>query len=405
MYTQALRFLLPNETYLQDENMVLPDIYQFLPARTDTDLADALTALYRTHCASLVDALRYVKEKQFVRLLGSFSGTLTVPVSRLFAHPNLAPWIKMCDWLMYQQIVRFISHLALQVIPAPVFTMLGNVSNTLTQNITKNFQHYPDHILQAKLEPATLFASLLHRLLRVNETAHAASHLLSNDQMRNLMWQDWVKSVRAKRVVESELPCCGYEEVYRILTTEIRQLLEPLEPSDWYEAGTEYQVDRFSDSGKPQQANSTDTSSETVINRWADFLRTLPRRFPQASTRTLLHCISVIGTATLRDVTVNQAQSFGCWWITKVWIDEMMHWLAEMGGFLGSTSSVLSDSPHNFETFDKFLETTHRSSRNSIEPNQPAGLGIHFQQSPDYGSVYEESRARNGPPTATCEHS
>jgi len=129
MYTQALRFLLPNETYLQDENMVLPDIYQFLPARTDTDLADALTALYRTHCASLVDALRYVKEKQFVRLLGSFSGTLTVPVSRLFAHPNLAPWIKMCDWLMYQQIVRFISHLALQVIPAPVFTMLGNVSN------------------------------------------------------------------------------------------------------------------------------------------------------------------------------------------------------------------------------------------------------------------------------------
>jgi regulatory factor X len=83
--------------------LILPDITPYLPHRTDPDAAQALFALYRTHCTSLIDSVRFCKEKQFFRLFSSFHGTLTVPVQKLFAQREVTPWIRECDWIMYQK--------------------------------------------------------------------------------------------------------------------------------------------------------------------------------------------------------------------------------------------------------------------------------------------------------------
>lgn len=398
MFTQSIKFCPFDDTLLGDEPMKLPNIIPYLPPKTDTDTADALSALYRTHCTSLIDAVRYVKERQFTRLLGSFHGTMTVPVSKLFSHPNLAPWIQMCDWLMYQQIVRFVSQLALQVIPQQVFSMLGNVSDSLTQILRKNLQNYPEHVMQAKLEPATIFASLLKRLLRVNETAHAAANLLTNDQMRNMMWQDWVRSVKPKRVVETELPECGHEEVYNVLTKEIRQLLEPLEPSDWYETGTEFQSFEF-----PEQTSAANTSAEGILDRWSVFLTSLPGRFPQTQTRHLLQYISTVGTASLRDITVNQAQSFGGWWITKVWVDEMMLWLAEMGGFLEVRNLPPASPTPDLEHLEVFLDSDQKRLTDGNDAHQATSIGLNFEQLPNLESAHRGQRHTTCPPMTTCK--
>jgi len=349
-----------------------------------------------------VDAVRYVKEKQFAKLLRSFNGTMTVPVSRLFQHISIAPWIKASDELMYQQIVRFVSQLALQVIPPQVFMMLDNISKGLTQQIRTNFQQFPEHVIQAKLEPATIFCSLLQRLLRVNETAHAAANLLINDQMRNAMWQDWVKHVRPKRVVETELPECGHEEVYFILTRQLRQLLEPLEPSDWLDAGTDFATAPFS----PDATNFMHVgfhTAEGILDRWAVFLKMLPSRFPKAPTRTLLQCISTVGTATLRDLTVNQAQSFGGWWITKVWVDEMMLWLAESGGFLEERNQIRAMSSPHTDGFESFLETSLPPAGNNGNLNSASVLGLGFHHIPSFERSHGGPKQSTGPPTANCE--
>ena len=42
----------------------------------------------------------------------------------------------------------------------------------------------------------------------------------------------------------------------------------------------------------------------------------------------------------MRDLTLCQGKSFGSWWVTKCWIDEMISFLPELGGFLNSTSSL-----------------------------------------------------------------
>lgn len=304
----------------------LPDITPYLPARTDPDSADNLTAMYRSHVTSLVDSVRYCKEKQFFRLFGTFHGTLTVPVQKLFASPELAPWIKECDWMMYQKMIRNVSQLTLQVAPPIVLRFLDNVAKTLHVHISKVFQPLPVHVLEAKLEPATNFAHLLRQMLRVNSTAHAAAVMLTAENHRTQMFADWLSHVNIKRIIANELPgSCCHEDVYSILMTEIRPMLGPLPQDIQLPTGTIYRAP-FPD--PPADSN------ESVIDRIAAFLTRLPFRFPNVHARTILHCINAIGSAIVREITVENGISFQAWWLTKVFVDEMAQWLASLGGFL-----------------------------------------------------------------------
>ena len=215
-----------------------------------------------------------------------------------------------------------------------------------------------------------------------------------------MMWQDFVRHVRPKQVVETALPTCGHEETYRVLTVEIRQLLEPLGLSGFSDYGTEYEGSAY---GKTSWFSSTDQRPESIIERWAVFLQSIPGRFPMASTRTILHCIEAVGNAALRDITVNQASSFGAWWIAKVWVDEMMLWTAEMGGFLDfSGFSPLSPS-ETTEGFESILDRSRRDGHASPERPSSTGMGIDFNSLPIFTPLPEGRRPSSGPPTATCK--
>ena len=414
MYKQTMRFLQSDQSQLQGAPLHLPPLQQFLPPKTDADAANNLAALYRTHCTSLVDSVRYVKEKQFSKALASFNGTMTIPVQKLFQHRDVAPWIRECDRVMYQQIIRFVSQLALQVIPPLVFQMLKNISHTLTDQIQRHFGNHPEHLLRAKLELATIFSNLLQQMLRVNETAHAAANLLMNDELRAIMWQDWVRAVRPKRVVESSLSTSGHTEVYGILTAEMRHLLSPLPPADGVEYGTEFASTEVADPNKGDWLAQANPDADSIIERWTMFLKSIPARFPGCAARTLIDRINSVGNAALRDVTVSVAQSFGAWWTTKVWVDEMMLWLAEMGGFLDTPSPESSPTSH-YEEFDTLLG--HSTRRRSAEPEavprpdsgatlprpSSANPALDFGNMPSLSPHIDGNRPSSGPPTATCE--
>lgn len=330
-YEHELKFPTPDILEAPDGlEIELPDISPYLPARTDPDSVQNLVAMYRTHVTSLVDAVRYCKEKQFFRLFGTFHGTLTVPVQKLFSAPELAPWIKECDWMMYQKMIRNVSQLTLQVAPPPVLRFLDNVAKTLHPHINAKFAQLPMHVLEAKLEPATLFTHLLRQMLRVNSTAHAAAVLLTTDNHRIQMFADWVEYVNLKRIIANELPgSCNHEEVYNIMTAEVRSMLGPLPQDVQLSSGAIHHAAHPDPPADPL---------ESVIDRIAAFLTRLPSRFPTASARTILHCVSALGGAALREITVENGRSFQGWWLTKVFVDEMAQWLASLGGFLGHTA-------------------------------------------------------------------
>jgi regulatory factor X, other len=248
--------------------------------------------------------------------------------------------IKECDWMMYQKMIGNVSQLTLQVAPPQVLRFLDNVSKTLHNHISKVFQTLPLHTREAKLEPATLFAHLIRQMLRVNSTAHAAAVFLARDEVRDQMWADWKAYVNVKRIMENELPGCGHEEVFKILNQDVRSMLLPLNTQVWLPDGTYYQ--------ETTAETEREASNDTVIDRIAALLGNLPSRFPQASTRTLLQCVNGLGSAAIREITVEGGPSFQAWWLTKTFVDEMGHWLASLGGFLDHkppTYGALTFSP------------------------------------------------------------
>lgn len=316
----------------------LPNIYDFAPVKWDKDIKDALQTTYYSHVISIIDHVRYCKEKAFFRTITAFQGTMTVPVQKLFFHEDIARWVRACDFLMYQKIIRFLAPLTLQVMPPKVMKFLHSVSKLLYSHITNTFGGIPRHTLDAKLEPATLFCQLLERLIRTNQTAHAAGVALIEDTNRQRMWAEYVELVQPKSMMSAFIPDCGYDEdVYKLLTYDLRNLLLPLSTDISLELNTHYQF-------AAEIQNSLPQPTTFELDKIGSFLESLKMRFPTVPSRDLLHFIQGVTSYVLRDITMENGQSYTGWLLTKCFIDELALWLVHAGGFL--EHNPLSRVPH-----------------------------------------------------------
>ncbi|KAI1438543.1 RFX DNA-binding domain-containing protein [Xylaria sp. CBS 124048] len=323
----------------QSQPLILPSIEPFLPNGTDPDSAKSLAALYRSHCTSLVECIRYCKEKTFFHLYTSFQGTLTMPVQKLFANPGLAPWIEQCDFVLYQRMARIIAGLTLQVVPKTVLDTLRNISERLVPHIRDSFQGQPRHVVRAKEAPATIFAAIIDRALRVNLTAHAAANMLANPANRTSMYIDWITMVRIRKIAEC-VPTRGMDDLVRVLLDDMRGLLNPVGVPWEIECLTLY-GDMAQQNGQNSHPDVSNLSNpQNMLDQWVQFLRSLPNRFPYSTPADIVWCVQRVGTEVMRDLTIAQGKSFGSWWVTKCWIDEMVAFLAEQGGFMQSRSST-----------------------------------------------------------------
>jgi regulatory factor X len=222
-YPQRLSFPSAEDDIITND-VELPSLWPYAPQKADSDAADALVALYRSHCTSLIENFKKCKEKQFWRIFNTFQGTLTVPVQKLLTAPPMAAWIRECDYYMYQRMLAFLARIALQVLPHTALIFFNAISQGLHAHILKTFLGLPVHVLEARLEPATRFCELINRMIKVNNAAHAASQVLELNEHREQLHQEWVQYINPKRLMEGELPGCGYEETFKILTIDLAAL-------------------------------------------------------------------------------------------------------------------------------------------------------------------------------------
>lgn len=312
--------------------IALPPIESYLPPGTDADAAKSLSAVYRSHCTSLIECIRFCREKTFFHLYTSFQGTLTMPVQKLFAKPELAAWIEGCDLVLYQRMMTIVSSLILQVLPKPVMVTLRAISDRLVPHIRDSFQGQPQHVIDAKEAPAVLFANLLDRAMRTNLAAHAAANMLASEANRDQMYMDWIMTIRPRRLAES-VPTRAMDEVVSFLLTGIRDLLNPINVPWEIECLTIY-GEAFSNDPNRRSDSGREESDSAMLDGWVTMLRELPERYPYASHTDIALCVERLGTALMRDLTIGQNKSFGSWWIIKVWVDEMVTYLVEEGGFM-----------------------------------------------------------------------
>nr|CAB85587.1 cephalosporin C regulator 1 [Hapsidospora chrysogena] len=310
-----------------DEPLVLPPIDPFLPPHTDKDAAASLVALYRAQLTSLAEAFRYIRDKSFFHLYTSFHGTLTMPVQKLFAHPSIAPWIEECDLVLYQRLTKFAFTMSLVVVPNVYLNRMRSIADRLVPHIVDVFGGHPEHVVQAKAGPAAIFVGILERMTRVNKTAHAAARPVALDANRDQMYADWLELVNARKIAEC-VPTRGMDDVAELLVREMRYLVDPKNyiPDD-----------------ETSNADAGGARSPFAVNRWRDFLMSLPGKFPYASHEDIVWCVERVGTAIVRELTLQGGTSFTTWWSIKTFLDEEIMYLAEVGGLMHTKS--LRDEP------------------------------------------------------------
>jgi regulatory factor X len=172
----------------------------------------------------------------------------------------------------------------------------------------------------------------------VNLTAHAAANMLSNPANRDLMYMEWISMINVRKLSES-IPSRGMDDVVNLLLNEMRDLLNPVNVPWEMECMTVQGEIAMRNGRPPPEGNNDETDSSNVLDRWVNLLRSLPSRFPYASDTDLVWCVQRLSTALMRDLTIGQGKSFGSWWVTKCWVDEMIQFMAEQGGFLQQKSS------------------------------------------------------------------
>jgi regulatory factor X len=318
----------------------LPDIKPYLPPNTDMDTADTLYGLYKSHCTSIFEAMRYVQINKLYALLTNFDASLTIPVLKLYCAPSMSSWIIASDTIMYQTIVKMLAKLALQEIPNAVLQQLKQVAQCYTEKLHISMKKMPEKLVRSRLIISRHFAHLISRLVRVSETGQSANNVLSHTLDRKLMHDDWVKNVDVEQIASKELPCDGdnFKRAVEVLRVKVPELL-----------------------------TKQDSEHESFINEWGLFIASLPEGFEGIPPRLFLLCTSALLTSALREISLAGGPGFGGWWVVRCWVDEWIGWCAELGGFLAtpieasplltgssdlpvSHASVLADNDKSHET-------------------------------------------------------
>lgn len=331
---------------VDNDGLQLPDIHAYLPANTDLKVAAALAALYRSHCISVIDSFRFCKERNLFRYFSAFHGTLTVPVQKLLSHPNLAPWIQECDWLMYQKMIAFVAPLTTQVVPKPVLDAFNSISQRLTVHIADTFKAQPAHVSMARLVPAQIFCNLLKHMLDVNQAANAAAAWLCHPDNRNQMWIDYATLVDPKEMIHrANIPSCAERGTERILKHDVRALLTPLDDGNSPATPFFTQQDGEDDINAHKFAVQPAAGDEyNFPDKWISFILNLPMAFPNHRAQCIINKVDALWDCILHRLTLGGAQSFSAWWMTKVFFHEMMLWQAERGGFMKYTPSSFQNA-------------------------------------------------------------
>lgn len=373
MIHEMLQFPSVDNSFVDNEAFQLPDIHGYLPTNSDLKVAEALAALYRSHCISVIDSFRYCKEKNLLRYFSSFHGTLTVPVQKLLTHPNLAAWVKECDWLMYQKMIAFVAPLTTQVVPQLVLDAFNSISQRLTAHIADTFKTQPAHMSLARLVPANIFCSLLKHMLDVNQAANAAAAWLCHPDNRQKMWFDFKTLVDPNEMmIRANIPSCVERTTRQILKNDVRALLTPLNDSDPSVAQPFFSMPDLEEDIQAHQYPVQHSIGEdyNFPDKWVSFILNLPEMFSHHHTQCIIEKVDALWDCILRRLTLGGAQSFSAWWMTKVFFHEMMVWQAEKGGFMRHTPSSLQNASLGPEqsAFNNFL--IRQSSCSGSDRNQ-----------------------------------
>lgn len=314
----------------------LPSIYPYLPRDSDYDIADTLYSLYRVHCTTIFESLRYMQLKQLFAAFSNFTVILTTPVSKLYVSGSTFEWVKLCDSTMYRAMTKMLTKLHLQNVPDDVLHNLRVISSQYIEKLSLSLQNkVPKNFYVMKLVGAQKFVNLLKRLIQVIETGQSATRILNNPVERQSMLDDWMR-LNINEIVLREVPCSNenLQALLSIFGNDFIPLFKPNEnPTPLNSQHSLNNPLPIQDSGDID-FHSMSTNAAATLAPIANFLSVLPSKFSRVNARLFILVTSNLLTTCLREISLSGGQGFGAWWVVRCWVDEYLTWYFELGGFL-----------------------------------------------------------------------
>ncbi|KIX93681.1 uncharacterized protein Z520_10587 [Fonsecaea multimorphosa CBS 102226] len=349
----TLNSLSQPSTSSQDTPIDFPDIHPYLEGENyDASIAKALFHLYRSYCIDVIDAFRKCKEKPFFNHHSAFNGKMTVPVSKLFSMPCLAPWIQECDMRMYKQIVRFIAPLAIQNVPEVVWNVFDRIGSRLVSHLISAFEEKcPVHVIVAKIVPAARFVHVLKKLKGANAATLQLSRMLEDPQQRTQMWLDLMSIVDPDRLLEDSMPPPeSLEKMLGMLKHDMRPLINPIDDA-LVHAAEEDPASAYAtfinDSADPCDGILLPESSDaptSLLERWISWLERLPQLFDGHHPQCMINWHTRLWRSVMMQMGQGGAHSYQSWWFVESFTTQMLDWMTQMEGLLmDSQSQKLAD--------------------------------------------------------------
>lgn len=354
-------------TSSQDSPIDFPDIHPYLEGTNyDASIAKALFHLYRSYCIDVIDAFRKCKEKPFFNHHSAFNGKMTVPVSKLFSMPCLAPWIQECDMRMYKQIVRFIAPLAVQNVPEVVWSVFDRIGSRLVSHLISAFEEKcPVHVVVAKTIPAARFAYLLKKLKGANATTLQLSRMLEDAQSRTQMWLDLMAMVDPETLLEDSMPPPeSLEKMRGVLKRDMRSLVSPV-PDTLVRAAEEDPTSPYATflENSPEVTSGvlpkdSDEEPSSLLERWISWLEQLPQLFDGHHPQCMIDWHSRFWRSVMTQMGQNGAHSYQSWWFVESFTTQMLGWMTQMEGLLMDEQSQKMADERELEKKSEFRPRT-----------------------------------------------
>ncbi|KIW71621.1 hypothetical protein PV04_03763 [Phialophora macrospora] len=340
-------------TSSQDTPIDFPDIHPYLEGEIyDVAIARALFHLYRSYCIDVIDAFRKCKEKPFFNHHSAFNGKMTVPVSKVFSMPCLAPWIQECDMRMYKQIVRFIAPLALQNVPDVVWNVFDRIGTKLVGHLITAFEEKcPVHVIVAKIVPAQRFVNVLKKLKGANTATLQLSRMLEDPQQRTQMWLDLMSIVDPDQLLEDSMPAPeSIEKVRGMLKHDMRPLVDPVDEPLVHAAEDDptsaYAALLNDDSTAAFGILLPEVSDDpmSLLERWVNWLERLPQLFVGHHPQCMINWHTRLWRSIMTQMGRGVAHSYQSWWFVESFTTQMLEWMTQMEGLmLDSHSQTIAD--------------------------------------------------------------
>ncbi|KAL7664782.1 RFX-type winged-helix domain-containing protein [[Candida] zeylanoides] len=294
--------------------LTLPSIYPFLPADCDYDIADTLYSLYRVHCTTVFDALRYMHLTKLFGAFANFAGVLTAPVLKLYVSAPVHEWVRQCDEVTYRAMTKMLTKLHLQDVPEDVVQNLKVVASQYEPKLAVALTKVPRALAHLKSAEARRFVGGLARLVRVIETGHSATRILNNPAEKHAMLADW-RRLDVAELALRDAPCspANRQALLAALQHEVVPALAQILGAT---------------------AGAAAGAEPPPLAVMAALLARLPSRFDRVNARLYILVACNLITTFLREISLAGGQGFGAWWVVRCWIDEFLNWYFELGGLL-----------------------------------------------------------------------